>query len=179
MRWSPVAVYRVGWGRGRSRTATGESVLGHHSVQVVFSHPLPLCGPMRSPTFRLRLCVRFPVSCSEPVWRSGKALVRLVSRGTSVGFKFRLSSLFKSCGRLWTPSCGLSFTVNETLKSLSPLPTLMHNHSGGDSLVIGIVSLLPKSVQLQVYNPLLFPHLVLGSGSPPAPLRRQLGVKHV
>ena len=172
-------MYRVGWGRGRSRTATGESVLGHHSVQVVFSHPLPLCGPMRSPTFRLRLCVRFPVSRSEPVWRSGKALVGLVSRGTSVGFSFGSplsSKVVVGCGHRLV---ALSFTVNDTLKSLSPLPILMQNHSSGDSLVFGIVSLLAKSVQLQLYNPLLFPHLVLGSGSPPAPLRRQLGVEHV
>ena len=53
-------------------------------------------------------------------------------------------------------------TIHETLIRLSPLPTLMHNHSDGDSVVLGVVS--------------HFPHL-LGSQSPPGPLRRELGVK--
>ena len=58
----------------------------------------------------------------------------------------------------------LSLTINEILKRLSSLPTMtvMQNHSGGDSVVLGIVS--------------VFPHLV-GSRSPPIPLRRHLGIK--
>ena len=52
----------------------------------------------------------------------------------------RLSSLFKSCG-LWTLSCDLVIRVNETLKWLTLLPSLMQNHSGGDGVASGIVSL--------------------------------------
>ena len=39
----------------------------------------------------------------------------------------------KNCG-LWTLSCDFAHTFNETLKWLTQLPTLMQNHSGGDSV---------------------------------------------
>ena len=38
-----------------------------------------------------------------------------------------------ACG-LWTLSRDFAHTINETLKWLARLPTLMHNHSGGDSV---------------------------------------------
>ena len=66
----------------------------------------------------------------EPVWPSGKA-----SGWLAEGPRFdplRLSFLFKNCG-LWTLSCDLAHTINETLKWLTQLPTFMQNpHSGGD-----------------------------------------------
>ena len=67
---------------------------------------------------------------SEPVWPSDKAL------GWKAGPWFdplRLSFLFKNCG-LWTRSCDFAHTINETLRWLTQLPTLMQNHSGGDSV---------------------------------------------
>ena len=62
-----------------------------------------------------------PHAC-EPVWPSGKALGWLAE-----GPRFdpiRLSFLFKYCG-LWRLSCDFAHTVNETLKWLTQLPTLM------------------------------------------------------
>ena len=94
----------------------------------------------------------------EPVWPSGKA-----SKQKDLGsIPLRLLSVspLKGCGLIVT----LSMTINETLKWLSPLPILMQNHSGGDSVALGIAS--------------LFLHL-LGSRSPPGPLRRQLDVEQV
>ena len=41
--------------------------------------------------------------------------------------------LFKNCGS-WTLSCDFAHTINETLKCLTQLPTLMQSHSGGDSV---------------------------------------------
>ena len=62
---------------------------------------------------------------NEPVWPSGKALLRLVSRGTSVricfGSPFSASEVVV-CGHCLV---ALSLTINETLKWLSSLPTLM------------------------------------------------------
>ena len=52
-------------------------------------------------------------------WPSGKALVMLVSRGTSVRIRFR-----SPCG-LWTLSCDFVSHNYETLKWLSSLPILM------------------------------------------------------
>ena len=82
------------------------------------------------------------VSC-EPAWPSGKALFRPVSTEKDLcSVPLRLSPLFKlSCGP-WTLSlwhCPL--TVNETLKWLSALSSLMElSHCDGDSLALGIWS---------------------------------------
>ena len=58
----------------------------------------------------------------------------LVSRRTLVrSASALLSLLFKKCG-LWTLSFDFAHTVNETLKWLTQLPTLMQNHTGGDSV---------------------------------------------
>ena len=76
-------------------------------------------------------CQPFSQNPSEPVWPSGKAL-----GWEAEGLWFdplRLSLLFKNCG-LWTLSCYFAHTINETLKWLKQLPTLMQNHSGGDSV---------------------------------------------
>ena len=62
-------------------------------------------------------------SC-EPVLPSGKALLRLVSGGTSVPFRF--GSPFSSEAVVWGRCLvTLSLTINETFKWLSSLPTLM------------------------------------------------------
>ena len=62
---------------------------------------------------------------SEPVWPSGKALGWYSGKQRDLGSNpLRLSFLFKSCG-LWTLSCDFVLTVNETLKWLSSLSTLM------------------------------------------------------
>ena len=93
----------------------------------------------------------------ELVWHSGKALA---GKQRDVGSNpLRLSFLFKGvvvCGHCLLTS---SLTINETLKWLSPLPILLQNHCGGDSGALVTAS--------------LFPHL-LGSRTPPGPLRRQL-----
>ena len=78
-----------------------------------------------------------------------------------------LSSLFKICG-LWTLI--LLPTVNDTLKWLSSLPALMQNPTGGDSVVLGMVSLFPHFLGTQ--SP-------LGLCGVSAPLWRQLGIKQV
>ena len=68
---------------------------------------------------------------SEQVWPSGKAL-----GWSAEGPRFdplRLSFLFKN-GGLRTLSFGFAHTINETLKWLTQLPTLMQSHSGGDSV---------------------------------------------
>ena len=54
-----------------------------------------------------------------------------------------LSFLFKNCG-LWALSCDFAHTINETLKWLTLLPTLMQNHSGGDNVAsIGVRYKIP------------------------------------
>ena len=59
---------------------------------------------------------------------------RLVSRRILVrSASAFLSLLFKNCG-LWTLSYYFAHTINETLKWLTQLPTLILNHSGGDSV---------------------------------------------
>ena len=60
----------------------------------------------------------------EPVWPSGKALLRLVSRRTSVRIRFgsHFSSKVEVCGHCLVT---LSLTISETLKWLSSLPTFM------------------------------------------------------
>ena len=60
----------------------------------------------------------------EPVWPSSKALLRLVSRGTSVQIRFgsSFSSKVVVCSHCLVT---LSLTIYETLKRLSSLPTLM------------------------------------------------------
>ena len=62
------------------------------------------------------------VERSEPVWPSGKALVGLVSRRTSVRIRFGspFSSKVVLCGHCLVT---LSLTVNETLKWLSKANT--------------------------------------------------------
>ena len=50
-------------------------------------------------------------------------------------FGSRLSSKVVVCGHCLVT---LSLTINQTLKWLSSLPVLMHNHSGGDSGAIGV-----------------------------------------
>ena len=77
------------------------------------------------------ICQLQPRLCCQPVWPSGKALDWLTE-----GPRFdplRLFFLFKHCG-LWTLSCDFARTIYETLKWLTQLPTLMQNHSGGDSV---------------------------------------------
>ena len=77
-----------------------------------------------------------PSSAGEPAWPSGKAL-RLVSRRTSVrsASALRFGSPFSSevvvYGHL---SRDFALTMNEALKWLTQLPTLMQSHSGGDSV---------------------------------------------
>ena len=59
----------------------------------------------------------------------------------------------------------LPLTVNETLKRLSLLPILIHaSRSGADGVGLATVCVF---------------HHLLGSRSPPVPLPRQLGVRHV
>ena len=68
----------------------------------------------------------------EPVLPSGR---RLAGKQKDLG-SIRFGSPFSSLqnGGLWTLSCDFAHTINETLKWLSQLPTLMQNHSGGDSV---------------------------------------------
>ena len=61
----------------------------------------------------------FSAGGSEPVWPCGEQN-DLVSPLSARG--------------LWTLSCGFAHTMNETLKWLTQLPTLMQSHSGGDSV---------------------------------------------
>ena len=42
----------------------------------------------------------------------------------------------------------LPLTINETLKWLTQLPSLQRNHSGGDSVTLGIAPTLPTSWDL-------------------------------
>ena len=57
--------------------------------------------------------------------RFGLAVRRWAGKQSDLGSNLlQLSFLFKSCG-LWTLSCDLSLTINETLKRLSSLPILM------------------------------------------------------
>jgi len=97
----------------------------------------------------------------ELVWPSSKAFKQkrtLVQFCFSSLFSFEKMSFMDSV--LWL----LPLTVNEALKQLCLLPILMQNYSGGDtdSIVLGIISLLP--------------HL-LGSWSSPVPFQRQLLLK--
>ena len=46
----------------------------------------------------------------------------------------QLSFLFSSKIMVYGQSCDFAHTVNETLKWLTQLPTLMQNHSSGDSV---------------------------------------------
>ena len=89
----------------------------------------------------------------ESVWLSGKAMILL--------WQLYLQ-------KLWFMDIIfviLTLTVNETLKRLSSLPTVMQNHSGGDSVVLGIVPLFASPLR---------------SRSPPVPsIRRQVDVKQV
>ena len=68
------------------------------------------------------------------VRRCGLAVRRLAGKQKDLG-TIRFGSPFssKKCG-LWTLSCEFAHTINETLKWLTQLPTLMQNHSGGDGV---------------------------------------------
>ena len=71
------------------------------------------------------------------VSRCGLAVRRLAGKQKDLGsirFGSPFSSLQKNCG-LWTLSCDFAHTINETLKWLTQLPTLMQNHSGGGDSV--------------------------------------------
>ena len=69
------------------------------------------------------------------VSRCGLAVRRLAGKQKDLG-SIRFGSPFFSLqhGGLWTLSCYFAHTINETLKWLTQLPTLMQNHSGGDSV---------------------------------------------
>ena len=73
-------------------------------------------------------------SVCESVWPSGKALGWYAERPRFD--PLWLSFLFKKCC-LWTPSCDFAHTINDTLKWLTELPTLIQNHTGGDSVTSG------------------------------------------
>ena len=95
----------------------------------------------------------------EPVWPSGKAL-----GWSAEGPRFDSASALLFLQKVEV--CGyclvtLSLTINKTLKQLSLLPLLMQNHSGGDSVALGIVSIFSQ---------------LLGSRSPPG---RQIGAEPV
>ena len=75
------------------------------------------------------------VSCFG-VSRCGLAVRRLAGKQKDLGsirFGSPSSSLKKKCG-LWTLSCDFVHSIDETLKWLAQLPTLMQNHSDGDSV---------------------------------------------
>ena len=113
--------------------------------------------------------VRQSYNNSESVqtcWWAGLAQwqgVTAVSRRTSVPFHFGSppSSKVEDCGQ-WHVT--LPFTVSEKWKHGSHCsPSWCRSHAGGDSVALGIVSLLPH----------------LGSLSRPVPSPRQLGVEQV
>ena len=108
-------------GRGVQQSTTLDGVFHLMMVMVFFLACEDSWGEVR------RLILR------KPVWPSGKA-AWLVSRRTSVrSASVFLPLLFKNYG-LWTRSCELAHTINETLKWLTQLPTLMQSHSGDDSV---------------------------------------------
>ena len=70
------------------------------------------------------------------VSRRGLAVRRQAGNQKDLGairFGSPFSSKNNNCG-LWTLSCDFAHTIHETLKWLTQLPTLMQNHSGGDSV---------------------------------------------
>ena len=95
----------------------------------------------------------------ESVWPGGKALVRLVSRRTSVRirFGFPLSSKVVACRYCLVTA--LSLTINETLKRLSSLNS--HLNAG----VILVVAVIGR------YIISLFHHLHTPLAHPPPPLQ--------
>ena len=97
---------------------------------------------------RARSPPTFPISTFQIQENNGNFICTAPNREL---WKLRAKRIDKNTG-----STSTAFTA--------PHLQLMQNHSGGDSVALGIVS--------------LFPHL-LGSLSPPVPLRRQLDVKQV
>ena len=100
--------------------------------------PSDHCSALSRPRIELEAVVR---ETSELTYTAGTSSV-LSIKAVSVkcfneeGPRFdplRLSFLFKNCG-LWTLSCDFARTIKETSKWLTQLPTLMQNHSGGDSV---------------------------------------------
>ena len=71
--------------------------------------------------------------------RFGLAVRRQSGKQRDLGsIPLRLSSLFKSCG-LWTPSCDFVPHNSENIKmALIAAHLNARNHSGGDSVAIGI-----------------------------------------
>ena len=66
------------------------------------------------------------------MWPSGKAPYAGKQKDFgSIRFGSPFSSNIVVYGHL---SCDFAHTINETLKRLTQLPTLMQNHSGGDSV---------------------------------------------
>ena len=63
----------------------------------------------------------------EPAWPSGKALGWQAEeiRFNSIRLSFLFFCFFFKCCSLWTLSCGCVFTVNETIKWLTPTPILI------------------------------------------------------
>ena len=130
-------------------------------------YKMPRICPMMGSAVIKATATEKSTSC-ETVWPSGKAL-----GWQAEGPWFKSALALLSLQKLWfmdTVFVILLPTVNDTLKWLSSLPALMQNPSGGDSVVLGMVS--------------LFPHF-LGTQSPlrlcevSAPLWRQLGIKQV
>ena len=77
------------------------------------------------------------------IYATGGILVLLSQYGLAVsclaGKQMELASIrfgspFSPLQKLWFMSCDFAHTINETLKWLTQLPTLMQNHSGGDSV---------------------------------------------
>ena len=76
----------------------------------------------------------FGLCKGQGVSRCGPAVRRQAGRQKDLGsIRFRSPFVFKICG-LWTMSRDFARTVNEILKWLTQLPTLMQSHSGGDSV---------------------------------------------
>ena len=67
-----------------------------------------------------------------------------------------LSRLLKNCG-LWTLSFDFIHTINETLKWLTQLPTLLQSNSGGDSVA-------SKVLDTKIPDPQTSPSLISLNG---------------
>ena len=75
---------------------------------------------------------------SDSVSRCGLAVRRLAGKQKDLG-SIRFGSPFSSLRKnvVYGQSCDFAHTIKETLKWLTQLPTLMHSHSCGDSVVSG------------------------------------------
>ena len=105
------------------------------NVYTVINEPTWPCN-CDSAGVRRTKWVRIPC---ELVWSSGKAILGQTSDW--VRFCCPFSSTLWFMDTAWSWLC-LS-TINETLKWLTPLPIFMQNHSGSDSVVLGIYSFSP------------------------------------